>query len=59
MGLKIQGIEFIYPGATRLVLDNSGKIVKHRDYFDFIAPTFGPVPVVGPFIRWFYKRFVS
>lgn len=59
MGLKIQGIEFIYPGATRLVLDNSGKIVKHRDYFDFIAPTFGPVPVVGPFIRWLYKRFVS
>ena len=59
MGLKIQGIEFIYPGATRLVFDNNGKIVKHRDYFDFIGPTFGPVPVIGPFIRWLYKRFVS
>ena len=59
MGLKIKGIEFIYPGATRLLLNDEGKIVDHRDYFDFVGPTFGPVPVLGGFVRWLYKRFVS
>ncbi len=59
MGLKIKGIEFIYPGATRLLLNAAGKIVDHRDYFDFVGPTFAPVPVVGGFVRWLYGRFVS
>jgi hypothetical protein len=59
MGLKIKGIEFLYPGATRLRLNAEGKICDHRDYFDFVAPTFGPVPVVGGFVRWLYGRFVA
>ena len=59
MGLKIKGVEFIYPGTTRLVLGKDGRIVKHRDYFDFVGSTFGPVPILGPFIRWLYRRFVS
>ena len=59
MGLKIKGIEFVYPGATRLLLNDDGKIVDHRDYFDFVGPTFEPVPVIGSFVRWLYKRFVS
>ena len=59
MGLKIKGIEFIYPGATRLRFNGAGKIVHHRDYFDFVGPTFEPVPVLGGFVRWLYKRFVS
>ena len=59
MGLKIKGIEFIYPGATRLRFDSAGKILHHRDYFDFVGPTFGPVPILGGFVRWLYKRFVS
>ena len=59
MGLKIKSIEFIYPGATRLKFGTDGKITNHRDYFDFIGPTFGPVPLIGGFIRWIYKRFVS
>ena len=59
MGLKIKGIEFVYPGTTRLLLNDAGKIVDHRDYFDFVGPTFEPVPVIGSFVRWLYKRFVS
>lgn len=59
MGLKIKGIEFLYPGATRLRLNAEGKICDHRDYFDFVAPTFGPVPVLGGFVRWLYGRFVN
>jgi hypothetical protein len=59
MGLMIKGITFIYPGTTRLLLNDAGKIVDHRDYFDFVGPTFAPVPVVGGFVRWLYKRFVD
>ncbi|MDC0319807.1 nuclear transport factor 2 family protein [Synechococcus sp. AH-551-G03] len=59
MGLKIKGIEFIYPGVSRLEINAEGKVVSHRDYFDFIGPTFGPVPVLGGFVRWLYKKFVD
>ncbi|MGB1416811.1 MAG: nuclear transport factor 2 family protein [Synechococcus sp.] len=59
MGLKIKGIEFIYPGTTRLQFDASGLIINHRDYFDFILPTFGPVPLLGGFTRWLYGRFIA
>ena len=59
MGLKIMGKEFIYDGTTRLIFAENGLIQEHRDYFDFIGPTFGPVPVLGSFIRWLYARFVS
>ena len=59
MGLKIKGIEFIYPGVSRLRFNDQGRIVDHRDYFDFVGPTFGPVPLVGSFVRWLYGRFVG
>ncbi|MEX1322955.1 MAG: nuclear transport factor 2 family protein [Synechococcaceae cyanobacterium] len=59
MGLKIRGVEFIYPGTTRLLLNDAGRIVDHRDYFDFVGPTFAPVPVLGGFVRWLYRRFVT
>ena len=59
MGLKIMGKEFIYPGTTRLIFGENGLIQEHRDYFDFCGPTFGPVPILGSFIRWLYSKFVS
>lgn len=59
MGLKIKGIEFVYPGASRLLFNGDGKICDHRDYFDFVGPTFAPVPVIGGFVRWLYGRFVG
>ena len=59
MGLKIMGKEFIYPGTTRLLFAQNGLIKEHRDYFDFCGPTFGPVPILGPFIRWLYNLFVN
>ena len=59
LGLKIKGIEFVYPGTTRLRFGADGKIVDHRDYFDFVGPTFAPVPVLGGFVRWMYGRFVA
>tara|TARA_Y100000813_G_scaffold197491_1_gene182942 strand:+ start:587 stop:1018 length:432 start_codon:yes stop_codon:yes gene_type:complete len=59
MGLKIMGKEFIYPGTTRLIFSENGLIDEHRDYFDFCGPTFGPIPILGAFIRWLYARFIS
>ena len=59
MILKIMGKEFVYPGTTSLVFAENGLIEKHRDYFDFCGPTFSPVPILGPFIKWLYSRFVS
>ena len=59
MVLKIMGKEFIYPGTTRLRFSENGLIEEHRDYFDFCGPTFGPVPILGSFIRWLYARFTS
>jgi hypothetical protein len=59
MGLKIKGIEFVYPGTSRLRLNSEGRICDHRDYFDFVGPTFGPVPLLGGFVRWLYGRFVG
>ena len=59
LGLKILNKEFIYPGTTRLIFGESGKIKEHRDYFDFCGPTFSPIPVLGSFIRWLYGKFVS
>ena len=59
LGLKIMKKEFIYPGTTKLVFGKTGKIKKHRDYFDFCGPTFSPVPILGPFIRRLYSLFVN
>ena len=59
MALKIKGIEFVYPGVSRLRFGADGRIVDHRDYFDFVLPTFEPVPVIGGFVRWLYGRFVA
>lgn len=59
MGLKIKGLEFVYPGASRLRLNDQGKVCDHCDYFDFVGPTFAPVPLIGGFVRWLYKRFVD
>tara|TARA_Y100001933_G_C18478553_1_gene347275 strand:- start:34 stop:465 length:432 start_codon:yes stop_codon:yes gene_type:complete len=57
--LKILKKEFTYPGTTKLAFSKTGKIKEHRDYFDFCGPTFDPVPVLGPFIRWLYRLFVN
>ena len=59
MGLKIINQEFIYPGTTRLIFGDSGKLKEHRDYFDFFGPTFGPIPVLGSLIKWIYGQFVN
>ena len=59
MGLKIKGIEFLYEGKTKLILDQKGKFIEHRDYFDFYSGTFVNVPMIGGFLRWLDSRLVD
>jgi len=59
MGLKIKGLDFSYEGITRLIFDGEGKVIEHRDYFDFCSGTFGNVPIIGVFLRCLYSRFVD
>ena len=48
LGLKIRGIEFVYPGVSRLHFDATGLIDDHRDYFDFVGPTSARCPCSAP-----------
>tara|TARA_B100000965_G_C19570210_1_gene748731 strand:- start:579 stop:1004 length:426 start_codon:yes stop_codon:yes gene_type:complete len=59
MGLKIKGREFLYNGTTRLIFDEKGMVLEHRDYFDFCSCTFGNIPIIGSFFRWLYSIFVD
>jgi hypothetical protein len=57
MGLRIRGRKFTSHGTSRLLFGADGKILDHRDYFDVVGPTFAPLPMLGPFTRWLYRRF--
>ena len=41
-------------GCTKLTLDDEGRVVEHRDYFDLWGDTLGSLPAVGGL----YRRFV-
>ena len=59
MILKIKVLEFIYHGTTKLKFDKEGKVIEHRDYFDFCSGTFGNVPIIGKFFRFLYSKFIE
>tara|TARA_B100000131_G_scaffold228073_1_gene219772 strand:+ start:279 stop:503 length:225 start_codon:yes stop_codon:yes gene_type:complete len=54
-GFKIMGKTFIYSGTTHLIFSDNGLIKEHTDYCDFCGPTFGPVPILGSFLRWLMR----
>ena len=41
-------------GCTKLTLDEDGRVVEHRDYFDLWGDSLGSTPLVGAL----YRRFV-
>ena len=59
MRLKIKGLDFLYDGTTRLIFDEKGKVLEHRDYFDFCSCKFGNIPFRGGLFRWLYSRFIE
>ena len=43
-------------GATHLVLDASGLVRLHRDYWDAAEELYEKLPVLGSLMRWLRKR---
>ena len=43
-------------GCSHLVLDASGRIAMHRDYWDVAEEMYEKIPVLGALMRWLKKR---
>lgn len=43
-------------GASYLELDEHGRIVLHRDYWDAAEELYEKLPLLGGFMRWLKKR---
>lgn len=43
-------------GSTHLVFDASGKVVRHRDYWDTAEELYAKLPVLGTLMRWLRRR---
>jgi hypothetical protein len=43
-------------GATHLVLNESGQITLHRDYWDVAEELYEKLPVLGGLMRWLKRR---
>ena len=43
-------------GGSHLMLDSSGLITLHRDYWDAAEELYEKLPVVGGFMRWLKRR---
>ena len=43
-------------GCSHLVLDASGRIAVHRDYWDVAEELYEKIPVLGALMRWLKKR---
>jgi predicted heme/steroid binding protein len=43
-------------GGSHLILNDDGKIVSHRDYWDAAEELYEKLPMVGALMRWLKKR---
>ena len=43
-------------GCSHLVLDDSGRIATHRDYWDVAEEMYEKIPGLGALMRWLKKR---
>jgi steroid delta-isomerase len=43
-------------GSTHLVLDESGRITLHRDYWDAAEELYEKLPLLGGLMRWLKRR---
>ncbi|MFZ4480017.1 MAG: nuclear transport factor 2 family protein [Rhodoferax sp.] len=50
------GVEQCIVGGSQLLLDDSGRIVMHRDYWDAAEELYEKLPVVGGLMRWLKRR---
>lgn len=43
-------------GATHLLMNQDGKVVLHRDYWDAAEELYEKLPVIGGLMRWLKRR---
>jgi ketosteroid isomerase-like protein len=43
-------------GASHLVLDEAGRIARHRDYWDVAEELYEKLPLLGTLMRWLKRR---
>lgn len=53
------GVEQVILGASHLVLDATGRVTLHRDYWDAAQELYEKLPLVGSVMRWLKKRVSS
>ena len=46
-------------GGTHLLLNSSGRITSHRDYWDAAGELYEKLPVVGGLMRWLKRKIQS
>lgn len=51
-----KGQEQCILGGTHLVLNSSGHITSHRDYWDAAGELYEKLPVVGGLMRWLKRK---
>lgn len=51
-----QGEEQVILGGSHLVLDDTGSVTLHRDYWDAAEELYEKLPVVGGVMRWLKRR---
>jgi ketosteroid isomerase-like protein len=54
-----KGQEQCILGGTHLVLNSSGHITLHRDYWDAAGELYEKLPVVGSLMRWLKRKIQS
>ncbi len=47
--------ESTFEGVSKLTLNEAGKVIRHRDFFDMWGDTFGSIPLLGGLYRRFMK----
>ena len=43
-------------GASHIVLDATGRVALHRDYWDAAEELYEKLPLLGPLMRWVKRR---
>jgi len=54
--LQRQGATWTVHGASRLVFDQAGQVVLHRDYWDPAEELYAKLPLLGALVRWLTRR---
>lgn len=57
--LEISNKPACIKGCSWLILDENGKIILHRDYWDAAEELYEKIPVLGWLMRWLRRKIVS